>query len=153
MTTRRRMLRDLATGVASLAIWPRGSRAQEDETAPPDSTTSEPADTLQTHVAVSIPLASAKELAAIGGSAVVTANGRTLLLARVAETSVLAFESRCTHKQVTLKYDHKNARLNCPAHGSRFDLEGKATKGPAKESLQTYQASLTADAFVVMLPT
>lgn len=153
MTTRRRLLRDLAATVAGLAIWPKGSSAQDTEAAAPaDSTQPNVADTTKTHIAVSIPLEDVKDLSTVGGSAVATVSGRTLLLARDSESSVLAFESRCTHKQVTLKYDHKNARLNCPAHGSRFDLDGKATKGPAKEELKTYRALLNPDAIVVMIP-
>ncbi|MBN1426602.1 Rieske (2Fe-2S) protein [Candidatus Fermentibacteria bacterium] len=153
MTTRRRVLRDLATGLAGLAVWPAKTEAQDPKTEEPsDSTRSAPPDTAASHAVVSIPLANAKDLLTIGGSAVVTAAGHTLLLVRDSDASVVAFESRCTHKQVTLKYDHKNSRLNCPAHGSRFDLAGKVQKGPAKEDLRAYGAILEDDAVVVMLP-
>ncbi|MCU0610734.1 MAG: Rieske (2Fe-2S) protein [Candidatus Eisenbacteria bacterium] len=153
MTTRRRVLRDLAAGVAGLAIWPKAAGSQDaPPAAPADSTKSAASDTTAAPPEVSIALSAVRELAKVGGSAVVTVKGRTLLLARDSETSVLAFESRCTHKQVTLKFDHKNARLNCPAHGSRFDLGGKVQKGPAKEHLQAYPAVLKADTIVVTLP-
>jgi len=143
------MLRGLATAVAGLLVWPRAARAEEG--AASEDTAKAQADSTA-YAEVSLSLSSAKALATIGGSAVVTLNGRTILLARDSHSSVRAFESRCTHKQVTLKYDHKNRRLACPAHGSRFDLDGKVTKGPAKLDLATYPAFLRGDEIVVRFP-
>ena len=153
MTTRRRVLRDLASGLAGLTMWPKGIRAQDAVSGQPaDSVKAGSVDSTQTPHEVLIPLANAKDLAKVGGAAVVTVEGRTLLLVRNSETAVLAFESRCTHKQVTLKYDHKHGRLNCPAHGSRFDLSGKVLRGPAKDHISTYHATLKGDAVLVALP-
>ncbi len=146
MTTRRRVLHTIVTTIAGLALWQKKSRAEEPEES------AAVADSVPAEVEVSIPFSEAKGLAEVGGSAVVTAGGHTLLVARVGTDSVRAFESRCTHKQVTLRYDHRNARLTCPAHGSRFDLAGGVTKGPAKEALRTYEARLTPDGVVVKLP-
>ena len=49
------------------------------------------------------------------------------------ETKV--FSSRCTH--LGCKIDKsKNGQLLCPCHGSTFDLDGNATKGPAVKPLK-----------------
>lgn len=39
---------------------------------------------------------------------------------------------RCTHLGVALKYNAIDKTYECPAHGSRFNLEGKVINGPAK---------------------
>jgi len=58
------------------------------------------------------------------------------------ETSV--FSSHCTHLGCTIS-SIENDMLVCPCHGSRFNLEGKPTKGPAFKSLEKIQAELSED--------
>ena len=49
------------------------------------------------------------------------------------KTKVLS--SRCTH--LGCKIDKaKNGQVICPCHGSTFDLDGNATKGPAIRPLE-----------------
>ena len=51
------------------------------------------------------------------------------------EDKTKVFSSRCTH--LGCKIDKsKNDQLLCPCHGSTFDLNGNATKGPAVEPLK-----------------
>lgn len=40
---------------------------------------------------------------------------------------------RCTHLGVALKYNIIEKTYECPAHGSRFNMEGKVINGPAKK--------------------
>ena len=100
---------------------------------------------------VTIPLDEADDLRKVGGSAAVKVEDRAVLIVRDSEETVRAFSHACTHARVKVKYDHKNQRLNCPAHGSRFDLEGAVLRGPAKEHLETYRAELTEDSVMLYL--
>ena len=45
------------------------------------------------------------------------------------------YSSRCTHLGCKIN-QHDNNQLLCPCHGSTFDLNGNATKGPAVKSLE-----------------
>lgn len=50
------------------------------------------------------------------------------------EHKTKVYSSRCTH--LGCKIDKtKNDQLICPCHGSTFDLDGNATKGPAVNAL------------------
>lgn len=48
--------------------------------------------------------------------------------------SVQFLSSKCTHLGCRI-YALEQNELVCPCHGSRFSLEGKCIKGPAKEPL------------------
>ncbi len=111
----------------------------------PDSTAA-PAE--PTH-AVAIPLEDAKDLKKVGGSVTLKVKDRRVLLVRDSEDTVRAFQPACTHRQTHVKYDHKNGRLNCPAHGSRFGLDGSVLRGPAKDPLETYHAKLSGDSVIL----
>jgi len=49
--------------------------------------------------------------------------------------STKVFSSRCTHLGCKIDKEHEG-QLQCPCHGSTFDLEGNATKGPAIKPLK-----------------
>jgi Rieske Fe-S protein len=51
------------------------------------------------------------------------------------ENSTKVFSSRCTHLGCKINKVH-NGHLQCPCHGSAFDLNGNATKGPAINPLK-----------------
>lgn len=56
-----------------------------------------------------------------------------IIINKEGETKV--FSSRCTH--LGCKIDKsKNGQLLCPCHGSTFDTDGNATKGPAIKPLE-----------------
>lgn len=50
---------------------------------------------------------------------------------------IYAMSAVCTHKGITIKVG-ADKQLRCPGHGSRFDAEGKVTKGPAEGQLARY---------------
>ena len=52
--------------------------------------------------------------------------------------------SHCTHLGCKIS-KLKNKRLICPCHGSQYNLEGKAVKGPAHKNLDVIPFSLSAD--------
>ena len=56
------------------------------------------------------------------------------------EGKIYACNSTCTHKNAAVKA--KDGEIVCLSHGSRFSLQGTATKGPAKGSLFRYGVSV-----------
>ncbi len=52
-----------------------------------------------------------------------------------------AFSSRCPHLGCRIG-SIENDELVCPCHGSKFDLEGICTKGPAIKSLRKLEYTL-----------
>ena len=46
-----------------------------------------------------------------------------------------ALDLRCTHLGCPLRFNRQHRDLRCPCHGSRFDLDGRPTVGPATRHL------------------
>lgn len=46
-----------------------------------------------------------------------------------------AMSATCTHLGCLTRYEAEHKRVFCPCHGSRFDLEGNVTGGPAPRPL------------------
>ena len=65
---------------------------------------------------------------------------RRIVFART-EKGYVAFDDRCTHKGGSLADGSLVCgTVQCPWHGSQFDVStGKATQGPAEESIGTYE--------------
>jgi cytochrome b6-f complex iron-sulfur subunit len=64
---------------------------------------------------------------------------------------VVALDARCTHRGCSVVYTPDSNRLDCPCHGSAFQLDGSVTRGPAVMPLKTYTAALAGDSVVVTL--
>jgi len=47
----------------------------------------------------------------------------------------------CTHMGCLLTLDKTNKKLNCPCHGSKFDLNGTVVSGPADTNLDVMTLS------------
>ena len=58
------------------------------------------------------------------------------------KTTVLS--SHCTHLGCTID-KIENGRLVCPCHGSEYDLDGNAIKGPAYKPLENIPSEVSAD--------
>ena len=52
------------------------------------------------------------------------------------ETKLIALSTKCTHKNCNVA--KKEDTIACRCHGSKFDEQGKPTKGPAKAALFRY---------------
>ena len=63
----------------------------------------------------------------------VSFNDKVIIVSNAQNTKV--FSSRCTHLGCKINKEHEG-QLQCPCHGSTFDLEGNATKGPAINPLK-----------------
>jgi Rieske Fe-S protein len=100
---------------------------------------------------VTVPLATYPALAMIGGSVLGQPKGLadTLIVVRVDATTAVALSSVCTHLQCAVGYSMTNKDLECPCHGSRFDLTGKVTMSPATLPLKAYTATFDGMAVVI----
>ena len=71
-----------------------------------------------------------------------------VMVVKLPEGGYKAISLKCTHLGVGLKEDGTGG-LKCPAHGSKFDLTGKVTHGPAKNNLQVWNVSEDGDNLVI----
>jgi Rieske Fe-S protein len=61
-----------------------------------------------------------------------------------------AATATCTHRDCVVKC--VSDELRCPCHGSRYDLAGVVTKGPAKTPLPRYAISLNSAGRIIVDP-
>src|SRR5438093_13335431 len=54
---------------------------------------------------------------------------------------LFAVASICTHRNCKLK-PQRDQTILCPCHGSKFDLDGKVTRGPATRDLPHFQTHI-----------
>ncbi len=170
MTKRRLFLKTLLSSSLTILSWPfsrtragEGSVQEKSADIPVDSagtqgvdsTSTGPADSTTTEESteekIAIPLSRIKSLGAIGSSARLKIKGRAFLLVRDSKDTIRAFSPSCTHQKTTVKYNHKKRRIECPSHGSLFDLQGSVLKGPASKPLPTYEAVLTEGRIILSL--
>lgn len=78
------------------------------------------------------------ELAVVGGMVQLRVDGFAdpLILVRQDEKTYLALSAVCTHLRCFVRPSKQF--LLCPCHGSTFDLQGNAVRGPAEKPLQRY---------------
>ncbi|MCC6957672.1 MAG: ubiquinol-cytochrome c reductase iron-sulfur subunit [Anaerolineales bacterium] len=81
------------------------------------------------------------------GSRTVLAEVPALLVR--SESGFEAISMVCTHLGCTLEY--KAEAFDCPCHGSRFDAQGRVTKGPAVEPLPRLRVEQGDDGALVVL--
>ncbi len=70
-------------------------------------------------------------------------DGADIIITRPTETTVAAYSAICTHEGCTVKPAGKE--LDCPCHGSVFDLKGAVLNGPAQRALATVKVALSGD--------
>jgi Rieske Fe-S protein len=71
-----------------------------------------------------------------------------VLVLKNADGTYKAISLKCTHLGVGLKEDGSGG-LTCPAHGSKFDSNGKVTHGPAKAPLQIWTVRESGDDLII----
>src|SRR5258708_2361440 len=72
-----------------------------------------------------------------------------IALVKKTETDYLAFEMICTHRHNPIVLSENG--FHCPSHGSNFDSEGNAIKGPAKEPLKRFVVKVDENNAVIFL--
>ena len=71
------------------------------------------------------------------------------LLRRATNGELSAVTLTCSHQGCAVS--KRRDELVCPCHGSRFDLHGEVTQGPATRPLTTYRVELDGQIAVVHL--
>ncbi len=71
--------------------------------------------------------------------------GHPIAVVALAGGGYAALTAVCTHMGCTVGYNQADGLLDCPCHGSRFNLDGTVYNGPAVAPLATYGATATAD--------
>jgi 3-phenylpropionate/trans-cinnamate dioxygenase ferredoxin subunit len=74
----------------------------------------------------------------------VEANGVPVCLARLASGEVLAISDLCSHEEIELSDgDLDGEDVECPAHGSRFNVRtGEVSGLPAEDPVATYPVTI-----------
>jgi Rieske Fe-S protein len=78
------------------------------------------------------------QLMKVGGGLVGTTAGPLdpLAIVREEENRFRAIRALCTHLSCILDFNELNATLDCPCHGSTFELDGTVIGGPARQPLR-----------------
>ena len=118
---RRAVLKTIFSAVGAVLFWPsRPARAAK----------------------IAIGLDKLSKLKTVGSSMTIKLKGKMVMFVRDSEESVRGIDPTCTHEQCTVEYKIDGNRIECPCHGSVFDLQGKVLKGPAEKPLSLYETSL-----------
>ena len=101
---------------------------------------------------LSIELDQVPKLKQIGGQITIKLTQGEVLLIRDSERTVRIFNAHCTHKGCLVKYKEKDGRIECPCHGSQFDLNGNVLRGPAQRSLPSYSGEINGSQIIMEVP-
>jgi len=79
-------------------------------------------------------------LADVGGSAVVTLQGQSIIVVHVESGCFVALSALCTHEGCAVEY-RGGQRVVCPCHGASFLLDGSVQAGPTSIPLERFPAT------------
>ncbi|HEX8305215.1 MAG TPA: Rieske 2Fe-2S domain-containing protein [Jatrophihabitans sp.] len=138
--SRRSLLAAGAIGIPAVALV-ACSKAPAEEPTPTSS--SSPVQGLPTTPASGAPLAKLSDITVGEAIAATGPDGGDIIIVRTAATTVEAYSAICTHEGCTVKPAGKE--LDCPCHGSVFDLKGAVLNGPAQRPLKAVKVALSGD--------
>lgn len=81
------------------------------------------------------------------GGGVVLAKDK-VVVTRPAADDVRAFSAVCTHQGCTVDAV-ADGTIDCPCHGSKFNLDGTVAKGPADKPLEAENVTVQGDSIVL----
>jgi nitrite reductase/ring-hydroxylating ferredoxin subunit len=86
-----------------------------------------------------IPVANFPQLLKVGGCVVGESQGMVdpVAIARGEGDSFRAVRALCTHMACILRFNELNITLDCPCHGSSFEVDGRVVTGPATQPLRS----------------
>ncbi len=126
---RRGFLKTALLTIGLLALWPvRLARASK----------------------VAIGLDKVEKLKTVGGSLIIKIKEKEILFIRDTDESIRSLDPTCTHNRCQVAYNAEKKTIDCPCHGSRYDLEGKVLEGPAPAPLKKYDAYLDEEDRIVL---
>lgn len=80
----------------------------------------------------------------IGGGVIVG----EVVLTQASAGDFKGFSSTCTHAGCTLN-EVADGTINCPCHGSKFNLDGSVANGPATKPLEAKPVTVQGDSIIV----
>ena len=63
--------------------------------------------------------------------------------------AIAAVNPSCPHSGCIVAWKADQKQFVCPCHNSKFTVDGKVVKGPAKKPLASYEAKLAGDSILV----
>jgi Rieske Fe-S protein len=88
---------------------------------------------------VAISLDKVEKLKDAGGSLILKIKDKKVLFIRESQESIRSLDPTCTHNKCQVAYNADKNTIDCPCHGSRYDLEGNVLQGPAPEPLKSFE--------------
>ena len=88
-----------------------------------------------------VPVADIPELSAVGGWVIGTSTGlqEPCIVVRSEAGRIDVASARCTHAGCNVAFNGLNYTLDCPCHGSSFELDGQVVSGPATLPLRAFR--------------
>lgn len=75
-----------------------------------------------------------------------------VIVVRNLETDqIVALNSVCPHAGCNVKWEDEDKNLKCPCHDSKFAVDGKLLKGPAREGLAVYEVKEEKESILVKI--
>ena len=96
-----------------------------------------------------IPLDKVEKLKTVGGSVMLKVKDTNILFIRDSETTIRALDPVCTHLGCIVAFNNEAKRIDCPCHGSKYDLDGNVVHGPSNKPLKKYEASISGDRILI----
>lgn len=82
-------------------------------------------------------------LGTAGGFRVIQAGTKKVMVARTTATEFATMIAVCTHAGCTVKFTIGASQMQCPCHGSKFNLDGTVAVGPATRDLTQFNNDFT----------
>jgi Rieske Fe-S protein len=134
--------RDVLKAACGIAVLAAGATIFSEEAFAADGVTR------NSNGTVTVDTTKAPGLKKVGGAVVLgSVKGAPTALVRTGANAYQALNLSCTHEGIPVKL--QGSDWVCPAHGSAFALNGKVTKGPARQNLATVKAQVKGTQVIV----